>query len=683
MKKLLSLVLVAVLALSLVACGNKNTDPVDPVEPEVTSADYRTTYSLHYETLNYLVSQSANDNEYTANMLDGLVEVNYLNQIIPSLGESWEVEMKDGKQVWTFKIKQGVQWQRNDLTEYGAEVKAQDWVTSANYILNPSYASEMVGLLTRFIDGAQNYNCSKLADMNEADGEDAPNCTKADDYVYNTDFSQVGVKALDDYTLEYTLASPAPYFLTALTYNSFYPVNEAFLLETGEEFGKDSNFLLINGAYSITTDEMDTQIQLTKNPNYWAAEKVHINEITYYFASSDITPDFYRLKYESGEIDGFTIREDDTTGWETYVIGPDGTGTPSEPYAPDAISKTTVSPYTYHNILNFNRTAFDGSDLTEAQHAATALAMKNANFRLGLLHGLKRTIFTEQYTPENPSQWIRNIYTPRELAVDQNGRDYVDYVIDVIAEKNGMTWDEANEMYSDGNDAHYDAEKAMMNFEKAKEALLAAGLTEADFPIHFESVATDNSNRLPYYDAYAEAFNAEFGDLVKFVFIYPTTGDEWKSYSNVKLSYDMRINMGWGPDYADPSTYLNTYAINGDMLDYAGLAGDEALQQEVLGEFDALYRTGLNITAEDKIDQRFRKFAESEYTFLYEQAIIIPHLSPRGDQVSVTKLKPYTAATVNYGLQKMKYKYRIVLDEAITKEQRAALKAEYEAAKAK
>jgi len=674
MKKLLSLVVVAVLALGLTACG----------EPTVTSANYRTTYAAHYDTLNYLVSQSAGDNEYTANLVDGLVEVNRLNQIQPALAESWEVSTRDGKQVWTFKIKQGINWQYNaSLEPYGEEVTAQNWVTSANYILNPTYASELVGLLTRFVDGAANYNCSKLVDLAEAEGTEAPHCADEDDYVYNTDFSQVGVKAIDDYTLEYTMVSPAPYFLTALTYNSFYPVSENFLLETGDEFGKDSSFLLINGAYSLTTDEMDTQIELTKNPEYWDADNVFISTITYYFAGGDIGPDFYRLKFEAGEIDGFKIKEDDQVGWDKYIVGEDGSGSVENPYAPEAYVKSTVSPYTYYYLFNFARENYDGSELTEEEHALAEAAIMLPDFRVGLLHGMHRPTFTAQYTPNNPAQWVRNTYTPRELATDQNGRDYVDYVIDVIAEKTGEDRDTVATNMADGMDGNYDVALATEKLEAAKAQLIAQGFTEEDFPIKFETVCTDNNVRVPYYEAFRDKFNAEFGELAEMVLVYPTNGDEWSQYSNVKKSYDMRINMGWGPDYADPSTYLNTYAIKGDMLSYSNLSNNQALQNEVLGAYDALYRVGVEITDEDKIDERFREFAEAEYQLLFEDAVIVPNLSPRGDEVYVSRIKPYTVSSVTYGLAKAKYKGMVVLETPITREERQTLKAEYEAAQAK
>ncbi len=124
MKRFLSLLLALSLALTLVACDNTEyevdvPDPVDepdPVDGPVTLADldtpaplqsslnYRTTYPAHYETLNYLESQSANDNEYTANMIDGLVEVNRFNQFVPALASDWSSEIVDGKKFWNFHI---------------------------------------------------------------------------------------------------------------------------------------------------------------------------------------------------------------------------------------------------------------------------------------------------------------------------------------------------------------------------------------------------------------------------------------------------------------------------------------------------------------------------------------------------------------------------------------------------
>lgn len=709
MKKLLSLLIALSLVFTLVACDNTDepvdvvdpvVDPVDPVEPltpfeEVgmtmtdamkDSEDYRLVYTAHYETLNYLESQSAGDNEYTANMVDGLVEVNKFNQIVPALATGWSSAIVDGKEVWTFDIREGVYWQENDTLLPVAEVVAQDWVTSAQYILEPGYNSELISLLTTFIDGGQNYYCSKQALIATESSEEAPQCTTNEDYTYNVDFAAVGVKATSKYTLEYTLIEPAPYFITVLTYNAYYPVNVDYLLSVGEEFGSDSTKILINGPYSMSADVKDIKIDLTRNPYYWDAGHVYAEAIEFVFAGGDLGTDYYRKLYEAGEIDGFRIMKDDISGMAYYVYGENNEGTDANPVRPEAVVRGTVSPYTYHNIWNYDRDSYVGNpDRTEAENTATKAAILNADFRLGFTFGSERAKWNSIWTPDNPNQWMRNTYSPRELAADSKGRDYVEYVYDVIAEMENLDRELVGEMYADGNDALYQPERAMEHFVAAKATLIAEGLTEADFPIQVEINTSDYkaADRIPHYEAFVESFNAQFGEYAIYTLTHPANSDENKEYQSTAKSYDMYDAMGWGPDYQDPKTYLNTYAINGDMISYAGLGADNfEIQELVLSDFDVMFREAAAITDSADIDERMRKFAEAEYQLLFVDGIILPLMSPRGDDIFISNIMPFQVNSVNYGLGKYKYKGLIVLDGPITAEERTALEAELEAERA-
>ena len=99
--------------------------------------------------------------------------------------------------------------------------------------------------------------------------------------VLKKDFSNVGVKAIDDYTLQYTLKKPEPYWNSKTTYGLLFPVNEDFLKNKGKDFGKstDPTSILYNGPFLLKSLTAKSSIELTKNENYWDKKNVHFDAI--------------------------------------------------------------------------------------------------------------------------------------------------------------------------------------------------------------------------------------------------------------------------------------------------------------------------------------------------------------------------------------------------------------------
>jgi oligopeptide transport system substrate-binding protein len=110
------------------------------------------------------------------------------------------------------------------------------------------------------------------------------------------DFSKVGVKALDKYTLEVTLNAPTPFFLGMLSHYSTWPVHKDTVLSHGEiddrngEWTRPGNFVC-NGPFNLKSWELNSRIVVEKNPNYWDASTVKLNEIHYYPVSNVMTED--------------------------------------------------------------------------------------------------------------------------------------------------------------------------------------------------------------------------------------------------------------------------------------------------------------------------------------------------------------------------------------------------------
>ena len=171
--------------------------------------------------------------------------------------------------------------------------------------------------------------------------------------------------------------------------------------------------------------------------------------------------------------------------------------------------------------------------------------------------------------------------------------------------------------------------------------------------------------------------------------------EEWGSETN---NYDFSIWSGWGPDYADPNTYMHTFAKDdGDSLVYLGFEEKEvtdvyktasgcetvaALKELVLGEYDALYKAAASITDVAKTEQRYEAFALAEYNLIFESAIIAPWFAQSGYYATVSNTIAWQAGRASYGLTGDKFKNVVVANEVITKALKQALTDEYEAGKA-
>ena len=226
-KRLLALVLSLVMVLALTACGGSNApaaaDPSQAAQsttaaPVTENAVYRSLYASEVTTLNYLITTQENEMTIAANVVDCLVEYDSLGNMEPALALSWEPN--EDATVWTFKLREGVKWVDKDGNVV-ADVTAHDFVNSAHYVCDAANAAAGAGQYTSIVAGAEEYNewtAYQLALPTAVDGTDENgNAVK---FITNEDGEQeilevaaettadaIGVKAIDDYTLEYTLTN--------------------------------------------------------------------------------------------------------------------------------------------------------------------------------------------------------------------------------------------------------------------------------------------------------------------------------------------------------------------------------------------------------------------------------------------------------------------------------------------
>ena len=196
----------------------------------------------------------------------GLVTEAAEGNIIPGAAESWTVS-PDGK-VYTFKLR------GDDVWSDGTPVTAKDFVFSWRRLVNPKTGAEYASM------------AFPVLNAEEVNGDKA----KPED---------LGIKAIDDKTLEVTLKGPTPYFLEMLTHQSMYAVSEANVIKFGDDFVKPGN-LVSNGAFTLAENVPNDHIKIVKNPKFVDAANVKLETVNY-IPTEDRAAGIKR--YEAGEID--------------------------------------------------------------------------------------------------------------------------------------------------------------------------------------------------------------------------------------------------------------------------------------------------------------------------------------------------------------------------------------------
>ena len=183
---------------------------------------------------------------------------------IPGTAESWSIS-DDGKE-YIFKLNKNAKWSNGD------PVTADDFVWSWRRILTASLGSQYPDMLY-YLVGAYEYHNGQI-----------------------DNFDEVGVKALDTHTLKVNLKNPTPFFIGLLSHYSTWPVHKETVLKHGDiddrngEWTRPGNFVC-NGPFQLKTWELNNKIVVEKNPHYYDASMVRLNEIHYYPVSNVMTED--------------------------------------------------------------------------------------------------------------------------------------------------------------------------------------------------------------------------------------------------------------------------------------------------------------------------------------------------------------------------------------------------------
>lgn len=605
-----------------------------------SSAKGEKTFSYIYETdpdnLNYLTTNKAATANITSNVVDGLLENDRYGNFVPSMAEDWSVS-KDGL-TYTYTIRKDAKWYTSEGEEYAA-VKAQDFVTGLKYAADKK--SDGLYLVQESIKGLDAYVKGEI-----------------------TDFSQVGIKALDDYTVQYTLNKPESFWNSKTTMGVLAPVNEEFLNSKGDDFAKgtDPSSILYNGPFLLKSIVAKSSVEFEKNPNYWDKENVHIGKV--------------KLSYWDGQDTNKPTEAFKDGSFTMARLFPTSASYPEiEKSFKDNIVYTPQDSTTYLVGTNIDRQSYKyTSKTTDEEKTSTKKALLNKDFRQALAFGFDRTAYASQVNgASGATKLLRNLFVPPTF-VQADGKNFGELVKEKLVTY-GDEWSNVN--LDDAQDGLYNPEKAKAEFAKAKTALQAEGVK---FPIHLDMpVDQTNTTKVQRVQSLKQSLEATLGtdnvvvdiqqlqkdDVLNITYFAETAaGEDW----------DISDNVGWSPDFADPSTYLDIIkpSVGENTKTYLGFdsgTNNAAAKQVGLEDYEKMVvEAGEEVS---DVSKRYEKYAAAQ-AWLTDSALLIPTTSQTGRPM-LSKMVPFTlpfAYSGNKGTtEALLYKYLDLQDKAVTTEE--------------
>lgn len=359
MKKLKLLVAVCLAVTLLAGCGGSDNSSNDG-----NAAEKVYTFSAELDIKN-LDSSDANDGMSFNAMhacIDGLMGVDVDGNVVPAIAESHDVS--DDQLVHTFHLRDA-KWANGD------PVTANDFVYAWQRILKVSgnYAY-MIGS-----DGAKVVGADEL--MEKA----------AEAELTQEDLDTLGIKAIDDKTLEITITSPVSYFEELMTFPCYYPINQKFCEAAGAQYAKSAENVLSNGAFIMDTWEPGRQATFSKNPDYWNADAVKIDKLVLELVQ---TPEVAATAFDNGETQFATIN----SGLIDKYTGKDEL-------------KSFNEGFLFYISINFENTD-----------------LQNYNLRKALSLAIDRDDFAAEVLKDGSK--AASGFVPRELSISPDGKDFRD-----------------------------------------------------------------------------------------------------------------------------------------------------------------------------------------------------------------------------------------------------------------
>ena len=629
-KRLIGTGLVLATGILLTACGQSNSD----------TSTFSSTFSANPTTFNYLLDYYADNTAVITNLVDGLLENDSYGNLTPALAEEWSVS-SDGL-TYTYKLRKDAKWYTADGEEY-APVKAQDFVTGIKYAADNK--GQAMDLIQNSIKGLNDYVTGAT-----------------------NDFTTVGVKALDDHTVEYTLTRPEPYWNSKTTNSILFPVNEEFLKSKDKDFGTlTPDSILYNGPYLLKDFTSKSSIEYVKNPHYYDHDKVTIEKV--------------KLAFFDGSDQEMTIRNFESGAYTLAGVYPNSSNyaKTKEKYQDNIVYSLQDKTSWYFNF-NVNRKAYNHTaKTTDEQKKSAQTAILNKNFRQAINFGIDRTAYSAQSNGEEAaSKTLRNTLVPPTF-VQVGDKTFGEVTASKLVNY-GTEWSGIN--LADAQDAYFNKEKAQAKFAEAKKELEAQGVT---FPIHLDvPVDQTNKNAVSGMNSVKQTLETVLGSDNIVIDVQQLSTDDFGNVAFLAPNpaardYDLNFD-GWVGDYQDPSTYLDPFnAETGFYLKIFGLDAKE--DQELIKSLGLDIYTKLlkEADAENKdVAKRYEKYAEAQ-AWMIDNSLLMSAMS-NGGTASVTKVTPFTRAYSLVGIKGdgNNYKYMRLQKDPVTKKQFDEAKAKWE-----
>ena len=651
--------------------------------------NYNSAFSTNPTTFDYLANNKQTNSEYYANFVDNLLEHDQYGQIRGALAQGCFYNKNYTR--LRFRLRKGIKWVDAGGNER-AEVVADDFVAGLQHLLDAKGGAET---LAYYIYGAKAY----------ADGED-------------TNFGNVGIHVYNDYELEYILEKPCPFFHTFFEYTAFLPLNRDFFLSTGGEFGNEwdpgeSDFgkllrndtILYCGPYILSGFEENASLSMRKNTSYWDIGNVQIDNVNYVYTNGQDVDGLVNL-FNENKLSSIGVNQEN---YDTIVAK-----------YPEHMYEQGVGTTTYYFNWNLNRQTYEVGDCRSgklndsAAKANTRKAILNENFRKAVFSAIPKiqmNAFADDNNTANVS--IRNSYTTPEFVTttgtvtnettgvkhegtnyyyqllnnemkaqnEVNGDDYARFASSWDPKEGVESSSEANEStFADKENSYYNEDTAKALKRKAVEEL---GDT-VTYPIHIDYLSFESSD---IYNAQSKLLENRVESILgsDFIDINIQSTSNQPNYENShfmassgsKMNFDLSSGTGWGPDYGDPATFLNTLAWEGDLQNNLGFDNnsiDKNTYYSVLGDYMKLYEEATAETSNTNL--RYAKLAAAEAELL-NSAVIMPNTTDGGGY-AVSRIVPRTNQRAFYGTDDSRFKYMVVVDQVLTIEQRKAIIADWE-----
>ena len=510
------------------ASSEASTEAAAESTGTVSTEDLKVMMETPVESLDPQQATDGTSFEVIADYTDGLTQMDADGQAVPAIAESWETS-EDGL-TWTFHLREDAVWSN------GTPVTAADFVFAWQRAVDPDVASEYAYMLS---DIGQIKNAAEIIA-----GE--------------KDKSELGVTAVDDYTLQVELNAPVSYFTSLMYFPTYYPVNEEFYESCADTFATSPETTLSNGAFVLDSYEpAATEFHLTKNENYYDADRVQLAGLDYQVIQDSQTA---LMSFQNGELDMTLVNGDQVDQVED-----------------DPAFQAVGAGYLWYVSPNI-------SGVEELQ---------NDNIRKALTFAIDREAITT------------------DVLKDGSKPTYTAVPMDFAAGPDGSDFSEDQDKFSDV--CAYDVTKAQDYWSKGLEEL---GIDSLELELVVD--ADDAPQKVA--TVLQEQWQTALPGLTITIKVEPKK-------QRVQDLQDGNYQLGltrWGPDYADPMTYLGMWVT--DCSNNYGLWSNE--------EYDSIITECTTGETATDPEARWEKLYDAEQIVMDESVIFPLYTQCNAEMVS-------------------------------------------------